>query len=64
MPSTPRSWRAARRLLEGRIKEYDLETLADPKHAIPPYDAVLLLAPRCAHDAALQEALKPFHGFS
>nr|WP_245334843.1 glycine betaine ABC transporter substrate-binding protein [Bradyrhizobium mercantei] len=50
--------------MEGRIKEYDLETLADPKHAIPPYDAVLLLAPRCAHDAALQEALKPFHGFS
>ncbi|WFU53634.1 ABC transporter permease/substrate-binding protein [Bradyrhizobium pachyrhizi] len=44
---------------EGRIKEYDLETLADPKHAIPPYDAVLLLAPRRAHDAALQEALKP-----
>ncbi|NEU99607.1 glycine betaine ABC transporter substrate-binding protein, partial [Bradyrhizobium uaiense] len=34
---------------EGRIKEYDLETLADPKHAIPPYDAVLLLAPRRAH---------------
>ncbi|MGY4257394.1 osmoprotectant transport system permease protein [Bradyrhizobium sp. USDA 4516] len=47
---------------EGRIKEYDLVTLADPKHAIPPYDAVLLLAPRRAHDAALQEALKPLLG--
>ncbi|MCC8960555.1 ABC transporter permease, partial [Bradyrhizobium sp. Pear77] len=47
---------------EGRIKEYDLVTLADPQHAIPPYDAVLLLAPRRAHDAALQEALKPLLG--
>ncbi|MCP1845498.1 osmoprotectant transport system permease protein [Bradyrhizobium sp. USDA 4524] len=47
---------------EGRIKEYDLVTLADPKHAIPPYDAVLLLAPRRAHDAALQAALKPLLG--
>ncbi|NEU97981.1 glycine betaine ABC transporter substrate-binding protein, partial [Bradyrhizobium uaiense] len=47
---------------EGRIKEYDLVTLADPKQAIPPYDAVLLLAPRRAHDAALQEALKPLLG--
>ncbi|MCA6104051.1 ABC transporter permease/substrate-binding protein [Bradyrhizobium australafricanum] len=44
---------------EGRIKEYDLVTLADPKHAVPPYDAVLLLAPRRAHDTALQDALKP-----
>ncbi|MGY4403815.1 hypothetical protein ACVIYL_004618 [Bradyrhizobium sp. USDA 3315] len=47
---------------EGRIKEYDLVTLADPEHAIPPYDAVLLLAPRRAYDAALQEALKPLLG--
>ncbi|MGY4403651.1 glycine betaine/choline ABC-type transport system substrate-binding protein [Bradyrhizobium sp. USDA 3315] len=37
-------------------------TLADPEHAIPPYDAVLLLAPRRAHDAALQAALKPLLG--
>ncbi|MGY3572814.1 ABC transporter permease/substrate-binding protein [Bradyrhizobium sp. USDA 4504] len=44
---------------EGRIKEYDLVTLADPKHAVPPYDAVLLLAPRRAHNTALQDALKP-----
>jgi osmoprotectant transport system substrate-binding protein/osmoprotectant transport system permease protein len=47
---------------DGRIKKYDLVTLADPKHAIPPYDAVLLLAPRRAHDAALQAALKPLLG--
>ncbi|SDH45745.1 osmoprotectant transport system permease protein [Bradyrhizobium sp. Rc2d] len=37
----------------------EIPSLADPKQAIPPYDAVLLLAPRRAHDAALQAALKP-----
>ncbi len=47
---------------DGRIKKYDLVTLADPKHAIPPYDAVLLLAPRREHDTALQAALKPLLG--
>ncbi|MGF6430882.1 glycine betaine/choline ABC-type transport system substrate-binding protein [Bradyrhizobium elkanii] len=47
---------------EGRIKEYVLVTLADPKQAIPPYDAVVLLAPRRAHEAALQESLKPLLG--
>ncbi|WGR93335.1 ABC transporter permease/substrate-binding protein [Bradyrhizobium sp. ISRA443] len=47
---------------DGRIKKYDLVALADPKHAIPPYDAVLLLAPRRAHDAALQAELKPLLG--
>ncbi|MGY4157845.1 osmoprotectant transport system permease protein [Bradyrhizobium sp. USDA 4461] len=44
---------------EGRIKEYDLVTLADPMQAVPPYDAVLLLAPRRSHDTALLDALKP-----
>jgi osmoprotectant transport system permease protein len=47
---------------DGRIKKYDLVTLADPRHVIPPYDAVLLLAPRRAHDTALQTALKPLLG--
>ncbi|MGH6681574.1 MAG: ABC transporter permease/substrate-binding protein, partial [Bradyrhizobium sp.] len=47
---------------DGRIRKYDLLTLADPKHVIPPYDAVLLLAPRRAHDAALQAALEPLLG--
>jgi osmoprotectant transport system permease protein len=33
--------------------------LDDPKHAIPPYDAILLVAPRDADDRALIEALRP-----
>jgi len=44
---------------DGRIAAYDLVTLADPKHVLPPYDAVLLLAPDVAHDEALVTALKP-----
>ena len=47
---------------DGRIAEYDLETLSDPKQAIPPYDAVLLLAPRRATDTALAAALQPLIG--
>jgi len=44
---------------DGRIAAYDLVTLDDPKQVIPPYDAVLLLAPRVADDSALAEALRP-----
>jgi osmoprotectant transport system permease protein len=47
---------------DGRIAQYDLATLADPKRAIPPYDAVLLLAPKRASDAALIAALAPLIG--
>jgi osmoprotectant transport system permease protein len=36
--------------------------LDDPKHAIPPYDAILLLAPRDANDRALADALRPLIG--
>jgi glycine betaine/choline ABC-type transport system substrate-binding protein len=36
--------------------------LDDPKHAIPPYDAILLLAPRNANDSALIDALRPLIG--
>jgi osmoprotectant transport system permease protein len=42
---------------DGRIAEYDLKILADPKSALPPYDAVLLLAP--SHAEALRPALAP-----
>ena len=42
---------------DGRIAEYDLKILADPKSALPPYDAVLLLAPN--HAEALRPALAP-----
>ncbi|MGH6740173.1 MAG: glycine betaine ABC transporter substrate-binding protein, partial [Bradyrhizobium sp.] len=47
---------------DGLIAKYDLTVLDDPKHAIPPYDAILLLAPKRAHDQALQAALKPLLG--
>ena len=44
---------------DGRIAAYDLVVLEDPKHIIPPYDAVLLLAPGVAEDEALTRALQP-----
>jgi osmoprotectant transport system permease protein len=47
---------------DGRIKQYDLVVLEDPKHAIPPYDAILLLSPKRAGDEALIGALKPLIG--
>jgi osmoprotectant transport system permease protein len=36
--------------------------LDDDKHAIPPYDAVVLLAPKRADDQALRAALQPLLG--
>lgn len=47
---------------DGLIAKYDLVVLDDPKHAIPPYDAVVLLAPKRENDAALREALAPLLG--
>jgi osmoprotectant transport system permease protein len=47
---------------DGRIAHFDLVVLADPKGAVPPYDAVLLFSPKRADDAALREALKPLSG--
>jgi osmoprotectant transport system permease protein len=47
---------------DGRIAQYDLTVLADPKHALPPYDAMLLLSPRHAHDERLAAALRPLIG--
>jgi osmoprotectant transport system permease protein len=47
---------------DGLIAKYDLVALDDTRQAIPPYDAVLLLAPKRAGDAALQDALKPLLG--
>jgi osmoprotectant transport system permease protein len=37
-------------------------TLADPRRAIPPYDAVLLVSPRRARDQRFLAALRPFVG--
>jgi osmoprotectant transport system permease protein len=45
---------------DGRIIEYDLALLDDPKEALPPYDAVLLLSPQAATRGNLVDALKPF----
>ncbi|HEY7551886.1 MAG TPA: ABC transporter permease/substrate-binding protein [Hyphomicrobiaceae bacterium] len=47
---------------DGRIAEYDLVVLDDPKHAIPPYDAILLVSPRRANDKAFLDALRPLVG--
>jgi len=47
---------------DGRIAQYDLVVVEDPKGVIPPYDAVLLVAPKRAGDAALFAALKPLIG--
>jgi len=47
---------------DGLITKYDLVVLEDSRHAIPPYDAVLLLSPKRARDQALQVALKPLLG--
>lgn len=46
---------------DGRIAQFDLVVLDDPKHVIPPYDAVLLLSPKRARDTALIDALKPLN---
>jgi len=47
---------------EGRIAQYDLVVLDDSKHVIPPYDAVILIAPRNTDDHALIDALRPLVG--
>ena len=47
---------------DGLIAKYDLVVLEDSKHAIPPYDAIVLIAPKRAHDEALQAALQPLLG--
>jgi osmoprotectant transport system permease protein len=44
---------------DGLIAKYDLKVLDDDRHAIPPYDAVLLLAPKRSADTALRDALAP-----
>lgn len=44
---------------DGRIASLDLVTLSDPRQAIPPYDAILLLGREAAGDAALVAALRP-----
>ena len=44
---------------DGRIAQHNLTVLDDPKHVIPPYDAVLLVSPKRANDQALLAVLAP-----
>jgi osmoprotectant transport system permease protein len=44
---------------DGRIAQFDLMVLDDPRHAIPPYDAVLLVSPQRTNDQPLLSALRP-----
>jgi osmoprotectant transport system permease protein len=47
---------------DGLIAKYDLVALDDSRHAIPPYDAIVLLSPKRANDQALKAALAPLLG--
>ena len=47
---------------DGRIAADKLVILSDPKGAIPPYDAVVLISPRRAADRRLIGALQPLIG--
>jgi len=47
---------------DGRIAADRLVTLTDPKGAIPPYDAVVLISPKRAGDPTLRRALAPLIG--
>ncbi|HQR89766.1 MAG TPA: glycine betaine ABC transporter substrate-binding protein, partial [Caulobacter sp.] len=47
---------------DGRIAADDLVLLGDPKGALPPYDAVILVSPKRAGDRRLIAALSPLAG--
>ncbi|TPG53003.1 ABC transporter permease/substrate-binding protein [Sphingomonas glacialis] len=47
---------------DGRIAAQHLTVLSDPRHAIPGYDAILMVAPGRAKDAKLVAALQPMVG--
>ena len=47
---------------DGRVAQYDLATITDDRHAIPPYDAIILISPKRANDAALIDAVRPLIG--
>jgi osmoprotectant transport system permease protein len=44
---------------DGRIARHGLVVLTDPRQAIPPYDAIILVAPKRADDRVMLDALKP-----
>jgi osmoprotectant transport system permease protein len=47
---------------DGRIAADNLVVLSDPRGALPPYDAVVLISPQRAGDSRLIGALRPFIG--
>ncbi len=47
---------------DGLIAKYDLVALEDDRHAIPPYDAIVLISPKRSGDQALRAALQPLLG--
>ena len=47
---------------DGRIAADDLVVLGDPAHALPGYDAILLVSPTYARDKHFVQALKPLVG--
>jgi len=47
---------------DGRIAADKLVVLADPKGALPGYDALLMLSPRIAGDPGVAAALQPLLG--
>ncbi len=47
---------------DGRIAADDLVVLGDPTHALPGYDAILLVSPASGHDARFVAALNPLVG--
>ncbi len=47
---------------DGRIAADNLMVLADPRAALPPYDAVILISPQRAGDTRLISALRPLLG--
>jgi len=47
---------------DGRIAASDLLVLEDPRQAIPPYDAIVMIAPGRADDPELLAILEPLVG--
>jgi osmoprotectant transport system permease protein len=47
---------------DGRIAAYDLKIIQDTEEALPPYDAIVLVAPEMAEDKAFLDALAPIFG--
>ena len=44
---------------DGRVDQFALKVLDDLRHAIPPYDAILLVSPKRIDDGAFMDALRP-----